>query len=89
MQHQELNFVSLEDLVPVDHLLKKIHRFVFFDFIYDILSPYYPVHGRHSIDPVCMFKLFLVGYLYGVKSERRLVEEIQLNLAYRWFYGIR
>lgn len=87
MQQQELIFVSLEDLVPSNHLLKKIHRLVSFDFIYDILSPYYPINGRPSIDPVCMFKMLLIGYLYGIQSERRLTEEIQLNLAYRWFCG--
>lgn len=87
MQQQELIFVSLEDLIPDNHFLKKIHRLISFDFIYDILSPCYPIKGRPSIDPVCMFKMLLVGYLYGIKSERRLVEEIQLNLAYRWFCG--
>lgn len=85
MQQQELIFVSLEDLIPSNHLLKKIHRLVSFDFIYDILSPYYPINGRPSTDPVCMFKMLLIGYLYGIKSERCLTEEIQLNLAYRWF----
>ena len=54
IQQQKLIFVSLEDLVPVNHLLKKIHRFVFFDFIYDIFSPYYLVNGRSPIDSVCM-----------------------------------
>ena len=44
-------------------------------------------HGRPSVDPVSMFKMLLVGYLYGIKSERRLVQEIQLNIAYRWFCG--
>ena len=46
-----------------------------------------PSNGRPSIDPVSMFKMLLVGYLYGIKSERRLVQEIQLNIAYRWFCG--
>lgn len=87
MQQQELIFVSLEDLVPNNHLLKKIHRLVSLDFIYDILSPYYLINGRTSIDPVCMCKMLLIGYLYGIKSERRLAEEIQLNMAYRWFCG--
>ena len=60
---------------------------VSFDFIYDLLAPYYPANGRPSVDPVSMFKMLLVGYLYGIKSERRLVQEIQLNIAYRWFCG--
>ena len=58
-----------------------------FDFIYDLVAPYYPTNGRPSVDPVSMFKMLLVGYLYGVKSERRLVQEVQLNIAYRWFCG--
>lgn len=60
---------------------------VSFDFIYDLLAPYYPATGRPSVDPVSMFKMLLIGYLYGIKSERRLVEEVQLNIAYRWFCG--
>ncbi len=58
-----------------------------FSFIYDLSSPYYSVVGRPSIDPVNMFKMLLVEYLYEIKSERRLVQEIQLNIAYRWFCG--
>ena len=54
---------------------------------YEILKPYYPANGRPSVDPVSMFKMLLVGYLYGIKSERRLVQEVQLNIAYRWFCG--
>ena len=80
-------FVDIESLIPETHLLRKIERMVFFDFIYDLLAPYYPATGRPSVDPVGMFKMLLIGYLYGIKSERRLVEEVQLNIAYRWFCG--
>ena len=80
-------FVDIESLIPETHLLRKIERMVSFDFIYDLLAPYYPATGRPSVDPVSMFKMLLVGYLYGIKSERRLVEEVQLNIAYRWFCG--
>lgn len=78
-------FVDIESLIPETHLLRKIERMVSFDFIYDLLAPYYPATGRPSVDPVSMFKMLLIGYLYGIKSERRLVEEVQLNIAYRWF----
>ena len=64
----------------------KINQAISFDFIYD-LALYYPTNGRPSVDPVSMFKMLLVGYLYGVKSERRLVQEVQLNIVYRWFCG--
>ena len=80
-------FVDMESLIPENHLLRKIDRLISFDFIYDFLAPYYPATGRPSVDPVSMFKMLLIGYLYGIKSERRLVEEVQLNIAYRWFCG--
>ena len=75
-------FVDIESLIPETHLLRKIERMVSFDFIYDLLAPYYPATGRPSVDPVSMFKMLLIGYLYGIKSERRLVEEVQLNIRY-------
>ena len=80
-------FVDMESLIPENHLLRKIDRIVSFDFMYTLLAPYYPAIGRPSIDPVSMFKMLLIGYLYGIRSERRLVEEIRLNIAYRWFCG--
>ena len=80
-------FVDMESLIPEKHLLRKVDQMVSFDFIYDLLAPYYPAMGRPSVDPVSMFKMLLIGYLYGIKSERRLVEEVQLNIAYRWFCG--
>ena len=67
-------FVDMESLIPENHLLRKIDRMVSFNFIYDLLAPYYPATGRPSIDPASMFKMLLIGYLYGIKSERRLVE---------------
>ena len=75
--------LDLSELIPENHLLRKINQMISFDFIYDLVAPYYPANGRPSVDPVSMFKMLLVGYLYGVKSERRLVQEVQLNIAYR------
>ena len=79
--------MDLLDLIPDNHLLRKIDARISFSFIYDLLTPFYSAVGRPSVDPVSMFKMLLVGYLYGIKSERRLVQEIQLNIAYRWFCG--
>ena len=79
--------LDLSELIPANHLLRQINQIISFDFIYDLVAPYYPANGRPSVDPVSMFKMLLVGYLYGIKSERRLVQEIQLNIAYRWFCG--
>ena len=60
-------FVDIESLIPETHLLRKIERMVSFNFIYDLLAPYYPATGRPSVDPVSMFKMLLIGYLYGIK----------------------
>ena len=79
--------LDMEELIPENHLLRRINQLVSFNFIYDLAAPYYSANGRPSVDPVSMFKMLLVGYLYGIKSERRLVQEIQLNIAYRWFCG--
>lgn len=71
--------LDIEEMIPENHLLRKINQLVSFDFIYDIAAPYYPDNGRPSVDPVSMFKMLLVGYLYGIKSERRLVQEVQFK----------
>lgn len=85
----EMIVMDLGELIPEDHLLKKIEKQVSFSFIYELMEPYYAKRGRPSIDPVSMIKMLLVGYLYGIKSERRLVEEVRLNIAYRWFCGFK
>lgn len=89
LQSGQMSMLVLDftELIPDHHLLRKISQAISFDFIYEILKPYYPANGRPSVDPVSMFKMLLVGYLYGIKSERRLVQEVQLNIAYRWFCG--
>jgi transposase len=78
---------SLERLIPDDHLLRRIAERVDFSFIRTLCRPYYSHTGQPSVDPVVLFKLLLVGYLYGITSERRLAGEVRLNLAYRWFLG--
>ena len=75
-------FVDIESLIPDNHLLRKINRIISFEVIYDLLAPYYPATGRPSIDPVSMFKMLLVGYLYGIKSERRLEEEVRYSVLF-------
>lgn len=79
--------LSLDRLVPEDHLLRQIARAVDFSFIRPLCRPFYSHTGRPSVDPVVLFKMLLVGYLYGITSERRLARELSLNLAYRWFLG--
>ena len=76
---------SLEDHVPGDHLLRSIDRFVDLAGIRTHLAPYYSTTGRPSVDPELMIRMLLIGYCLGIRSERRLCEEVHLNLAYRWF----
>ncbi len=75
----------LDDVVPVDHLLRQIDRFLDFDQIRPRLKPFYSAIGRPSIDPELMIRMLIVGYCFAIRSERRLCEEVALNLAYRWF----
>lgn len=78
----------LEDLVPQDHLLRLVDRYIDFDFIKELTYPLYcHDNGRPAIAPIVLFKMLFVGYIYGIRSERRLVEEFNVNLAYRWFIG--
>jgi transposase len=76
---------SLERHVPSDHMLRSIDRFVDLSGVRAHLEPYYSAMGRPSIDPELMIRMLLVGYCFGIRSERRLCEEVHLNLAYRWF----
>src|SRR5882757_6381864 len=76
---------SLERHIPADHLLRSIDRFVDLQEIRQELAPFYSSLGRPSIDPELMIRMLLVGYCSGIRSERRLCEEVHLNLAYRWF----
>jgi len=76
---------SLEAHVPDDHMLRAIDKFVDLGFVRDHLKDYYSHTGRPSIDPELMIRMLLVGYCFGIRSERRLCEEVHLNLAYRWF----
>lgn len=86
----EVEFVSIEDLVPQDHLLRKIDKYIDFSFILERVRPYYSEdNGRPSLDPLVLFKMMFIGYFYGIRSERQLEKEIQMNIAYRWFLGLR
>jgi transposase len=76
---------SIEDHVPSDHLLRGIDRFVDLGDTRRHLAPFYSNTGRPSVDPELMIRMLIVGYAFGIRSERRLCEEVHLNLAYRWF----
>ena len=87
-RQRKMEFVYIEDLVPEDHILRKIDKYIDFSFINDLCRPYYcENNGRPAIEPEIMFKMLFIGYLFGVRSETRLVEEVKVNIAYRWFLG--
>ena len=86
---EQIQFFSLDDLVPQDHLLRLIDGAVDWSFIYDLVEDKYSAdQGRPSLDPVVLIKIPLIQYLYGIKSMRQTIKEIEVNIAYRWFLGL-
>jgi transposase len=81
-------YVRLEELVPRDHILRSIDRWIDFSCIEEKTRDLYSHTGRPSVDPEVLIRMLVVGYLYGITSERRLCQDVQLNLAYRWFCGL-
>lgn len=83
-----VELVTIEELVPKNHLLRKINKFIDFSFIREKTKHLYcDNNGRPAIDPEVLFKMLFIGYIFGIRSERQLVKEIQVNMAYRWFLG--
>ena len=86
---EQIEMVSLDQLVPEDHLLRKIDEHIDFSFIYDLVEDKYsPDNGRPSIDPVTLIKIPIIQYMFGIKSMRQTIKEIEVNMAYRWFLGL-
>lgn len=85
---QKMFFGTIEDLMPKEHFLRDLDALVDFSFIYEKVESLYSNTGRPSIDPVVLVKMLLIGYLYGIDSERKLEQEICVNIAYRWFLGM-
>jgi len=81
-------YFRLEDQVPETHLLRLIEKHISFGFVRERLKDSYSETGRPSIDPELLLRILLIGYLYGISSERRLVEELRMHLAWRWFTGL-
>lgn len=85
----KFHMVTIEDMVPENHLVRKLDRVVDFTFIYEEVSGYYcENNGRPCVDPVVLIKYLLILFLFGIESERRIEQEIQVNMAYRWFLGL-
>ena len=78
---------SLSERVPEDHFLRKVAKVVDLSFVRKLVKPYYSYTGQPSIDPIVLFKMMLIGYFYGITSERRLAEETSLNMAFMWYLG--
>ena len=86
IKQTEFETVTIEQLVPADHILRKIEEHYDFSFVRQRMeSLYCKKQGRPAIDPVVLFKMLLIGYIFGIRSERQLEKEIQVNVAYRWF----
>ncbi len=86
IQH-ELILSTLDELVPQNHLVRKLDE-IDYSFIYDEVSECYSEEGRPSIDPIILFKILLIKNVFKIKSIRKTIKEIEVNLAYRWFLNI-
>lgn len=87
-KQNELELVYIENLVPKNHILRNIDEHIDFSFIRDLTKDLYCAdNGRPSVDPVVLFKMLFIGYLFGIRSERQLIRDIEVNVAYRWFLG--
>ena len=86
---QEQFFYSfrLDDAVPGDHPVRRLAAVLDLGWVYSELEPCYPRIGRPSVDPVLMIRMLIVGYAFGIRSERELCRDVAVNLAYRWFCG--
>jgi transposase len=78
---------NLENMVPRNHIIRKIDKAINLNFIYDDVQHLYASCGKTSIDPVVLFKIVIIQYLFGIRSMRQTIKEIQVNAAYRWYLG--
>lgn len=87
-ERNQVELICMEEIVPKDHLLRKIEYAVDFMKIYEMVEDLYCAdNGRPSVDPVVLFKIVIIQHIYGIPSLRRTASEIEMNLAYRWFLG--
>ena len=88
-KREQVQIVCMDDLVPQNHLLRIIDKAIDWRFIYDLVEDKYsPDFGRPSMDPVVLIKIPFIQYLYGIRSMRQTMKEIEVNVAYRWFLGL-
>lgn len=90
MEQGQYEIVYMEDLVPQDHFLRKVAEKVDFSFIHELCKDLYSLDiGRPAIEPEMLFKMLLLGYLYGIKSEVKIAQAVNENIAFKWFLGLR
>ena len=88
INRDQIEMIALDQLVPADHLVRKMEAAIDFSFIYPLVAPMYSNdRGRPSIDPVVLIKTAFIQYTFGIRSMRKTIEEIETNNAYRWFLG--
>lgn len=88
-RREQIQYASVDDLVPPNHILRGIEKAINFDFIYEkVADKYSAERGRPSIDPVILIKMVLIQYMFGIRSMRQTCEDIKYNVAYRWFLGL-
>ena len=87
VERDQIEMITIEELVPQDHLVRKLEATIDFSFIYPLVEPLYSTFGRPSIDPVVLFKMTFVQYVLGIRSMRQTIKKIETNVAYRWFLG--
>ena len=87
-QEQLFYEFRLDEVVPEDHLVRKIGAVLDLSWVHFELAPYYSPMGRPSIDPALMIRMLIAGYVFAIRSERQICREVQVNLAYRWFCGL-
>ncbi|WP_346235877.1 IS1182 family transposase [Lysinibacillus telephonicus] len=86
-ERDQIEMITIEELVPKDHLVRKLESAIDFSFIYPLVEPLYSKLGRPSVDPVVLIKMTFVQYVFGIRSMRQTIKEIETNMAYRWFLG--
>ena len=86
-ERTQMEIASLEDLVPRNHLVRKLEDAIDLSFIYDEVKGLYSDFGRESIDPVVLIKIAMIQYIFGIPSMRKTIREIEVNFAYRWYLG--
>ena len=82
-------YFNMADVIPKNHILRLINKYVDFSFIRSKVKHLYSDMGRPSIDPEVLIRMLLIGYLYGITSERKLCEEVRMHIGYRWFVGLQ